>query len=304
MKSGVNYTDFAIAGGTMILVTGASGKTGRAIIRALVAKGQQVRALVRRAEQARPTESLGAQEVVIGELRDEATLRQAAQGIRAIYHICPNVHPDEIAIGKAATTAAQAAGVKQFVFHSVLHPQTEAMPHHWNKLRVEEALFESGLPYTILQPAAYMQNVLASWDAIVAQGVYSVPYSTQAPLGLVDLDDVAEAAAEVLTAPGHAGAIYELAGPEVLTPAAIADALSRGFQRPVHAEQMTIEAWVRSAEESGMGTYPIDTLVKMFRYYDRYGLWGNARVLSDLLGRAPTRFEAFVARTVREKLGR
>jgi len=288
----------------MILVTGASGKTGRALIRTLAVKGQAVRALVRRAEQVEPIEALGAEQIIVGNMRDETAMWRAAQGVRAIYHICPNVHPDEIAIGKAATTAAQTAGVKQFVFHSVLHPQTEAMPHHWNKLRVEEALFESGLPYTILQPAAYMQNVLASWDAIVAQGVYSVPYSTQVPLSLVDLEDVAEAAAEVLTAPGHAGAIYELAGPEALTPAAIADALSRGLQRPVHAEQMTIEAWVRSAEESGMGTYPIDTLIKMFRYYDRYGLWGNARVLSDLLGRAPTRFEAFVARTVREKLGR
>jgi len=282
----------------MILVTGASGKTGRALIRALVAKGQAVRALVRRAEQVEPIEALGAEQIIVGNMRDETAMWRAAQGVRAIYHICPNVHPDEVAIGKAAIAAARAAGVEQFVFHSVLHPQTEAMPHHWNKLRVEEALFESGLPYTILQPAAYMQNVLAGWDAIVARGVYSVPYSTQAPLSLVDLEDVAEAAAEVLTAPGHAGASYELAGPEVLTPAAIADALSRGLQRPVHAEQMTIEAWVRSAEESGMGTYPIDTLVKMFRYYDRYGLWGTARVLGDLLGRAPTRFEAFVARTV------
>jgi len=288
----------------MILVTGASGKTGRALIRALVAKGQAVRALVRREEQVGPLEALGAEQIIVGNMRDETAMWRAAQGVRAIYHICPNVHPDEIAIGKAVTTAAQAAGVKQFVFHSVLHPHVEAMPHHWNKLRVEEALFESGLPYTILQPAAYMQNVLAGWDAIVARGVYSVPYSTQAPLSLVDLEDVAEAAAEVLTAPGHTGTIYELAGPEVLTPSAIADALSKGLQRPVHAEQMTIEAWVRSAEESGMGTYPTDTLVKMFRYYDRYGLWGNARVLSDLLGRAPTRFEAFVERTVREKLGR
>ena len=285
----------------MILVTGASGKTGRAIIRALVAKGQQVRAMVRRVEQARPTESLGAREVVIGELRDEATLRQAAQGVRAIYHICPNVHPDEIAIGKAATTAAQAAGVKQFVFHSVLHPHVESMPHHWNKLRVEEALFKSGLAYTILQPAAYMQNVLAGWDAIARQGVYRVPYSLQAPMSLVDLEDVAEAVATILTQPGHAGAIYELAGPQVLTPTDVAEALSRGLRRPVRAERIAIEAWADNAEKSGMGAYPIETLTRMFQYYDRFGLWGNPRLLSDLLGRPPTRFDAFVERTVREK---
>ena len=57
--------------------------------------------------------------------------------------------------------AARRAGIRHLVYHSVLHPQVEAMPHHWQKMRVEEQLFAAGLPYTILQPAAYMQNVLA-----------------------------------------------------------------------------------------------------------------------------------------------
>ena len=64
----------------------------------------------------------------------------------------------------AAIRAAQSAGVERFVYHSVLHPQVEIMAHHWQKMRVEEQLFESGLSFTILQPAAYMQNVLAGWD--------------------------------------------------------------------------------------------------------------------------------------------
>ena len=286
----------------MILVTGAAGKTGRALVRALAARGQAVCALVRHADHTGLLEASGAREVVIGDMRDEAALRQAAQGARSIYHICPNVHPDEIAIGKAAIAAARAAGVEQFVFHSVLHPQVEAMPHHWNKLRVEEALFESGLRYTILQPAAYMQNMLAAWNEIMSQGVYHVPYSIHAPMSLVDLEDVAEAAAAILTEPGHAGAIYELTGAETLTPSDVAGILSQKLRQPVRAEQITIEAWIDSAAASGMGAYPIDTLAKMFRYYDRFGLWGNSRALRDLLGRAPTRFETFVERAIREKL--
>jgi uncharacterized protein YbjT (DUF2867 family) len=280
----------------MILITGAAGKTGRAVIRALIARGETVRALVHRSEQVRPLEALGAREVLAGDVRDQATMERAAYGVRAIYHICPNISPDEVAIGQAAITAARSAGVEHFVYHSVLHPQTEAMPHHWQKLRVEEKLFESGLPYTILQPSAYMQNVLAHWEQILAQGVYPVPYALETRLGMVDLDDVAAAAAIILTQPGHAGATYELASAEALTQVEVAAILSRQLGRPVHAEVVSRQAWKERAQASGLGEYQVQTLLKMFDYYERYGFWGNPCVLSWLLGRPPAPFAAFVAR--------
>jgi uncharacterized protein YbjT (DUF2867 family) len=280
----------------MILVTGAAGKTGRAVIRALTAKGEAVRALVHRPEQIRSVEALGAQQVVVGDMRLRATMDQAAQGVRAVYHICSNVSPDEVAVGQVAMMTARSAGVEHFVYHSVLHPQIEAMPHHWQKLRVEEQLFESGLCYTILQPAAYMQNVLAHWDQIMEQGVYPVPYAVETRLGMVDLEDVAEAAAVVLTEPGHAGAIYELAGEEVLSQTEVATILGQQLGHPVRAETVPLETWERRARESGLGDYQVETLVKMFRYYERYGFWGNPRVLSWLLGRSPTTFAAFIER--------
>ena len=198
----------------MILVTGAAGKTGQAVIRALAIKGEPVRALVRRPGQIQGIMDLGAREAAAGDMRSRAPMEQVTQGVRAIYHICPNMSPDEVAIGQTVIAAAQSAGVEHFVYHSVLHPQTEAMPHHWLKLRVEEQLFESGLAYTILQPAAYLQNILAHWDQIVEQGVYPIPYAAETRLGMVDLEDVAAAAAIVLTEPGHEGATYELSGPE------------------------------------------------------------------------------------------
>jgi uncharacterized protein YbjT (DUF2867 family) len=281
----------------MILVTGAAGKTGQAVIRALTTKGEAVRALVHRPEQVRLVEGVGAREVVVGDMRLRATMDQAAQGARAVYHICPNVSPDEVAIGQVAMVTARSAGVEHFVYHSVLHPQVEAMPHHWQKLRVEEKLFESGLSCTILQPAAYMQNVLAHWDQIVEQGVYPVPYAVETRLGMVDLEDVAEAAAVVLTEPGHAGAVYELAGTEVLSQVEVATILGQQLGRPVCAEAVSLETWERRARKSGLGDYQVETLVKMFRYYERYGFWGNPRVLSWLLGRPPTTFAAFVKRS-------
>ena len=125
-------------------------------------------------------------------MRDPQTIRKATEGVRAVYHICPNMLPDEVGIGETVIAAATSAGIERFVYHSVLHPQTEKMPHHWHKLRVEEMLIESGLPFTILQPTAYMQNLLVAWQAIYEQGVYAVPYTVGSRLSLVDLADVAE----------------------------------------------------------------------------------------------------------------
>ena len=174
------------------------------------------------------------------------------------------------------------------------------MPHHWGKLRVEEHLFESGLLYTILQPAAYMQNVLAGWDSIVEQGIYRVPYAVETRLGMVDLEDVAAAAAIVLTEPGHQGAIYEWAGAEVLTQTEVASILSHGLGRPVCAEAIPLDEWEGQVRTAGLGDYQVETLVKMFRYYERYGFWGNPNVLRWLLGHPPTTFAAFVERMVHE----
>jgi uncharacterized protein YbjT (DUF2867 family) len=286
----------------MILVTGAAGKTGRAVIRALASRGQAVRALAHRLEQVRPLQTLGAHQVVTGDMRAEIPVGQAMRGVRAVYHICPNVSPDELTIGQIAIAAARAAGVQHFVYHSVLHPQVEEMPHHWLKMRVEEQLFESGLRYTILQPAAYMQNVLAHWDPITAEGLYPVPYPVETPLSMVDVEDIAEAAATILIQPGHLGAIYELSGPDALTQTEVAQELSHLLGRTIVAKAVSLDTWAEQARSSGMDGYAISTLQAMFRYYARHGFWGNSNVLGWLLGRPPTEFAAFVAREIQQRI--
>jgi NAD(P)H dehydrogenase (quinone) len=283
----------------MILVTGAAGKTGRAVIRALSRRGEAVRAFVHRPEQAALVTAAGAQQVAVGDMRSQADLNEAARDVRAVYHICPNMCPSELAIGQVMLNAAQDAGMEHLVYHSVLHPQVEAMPHHWQKMRVEERLFESGLSYTILQPAVYMQNILGHWGRIVGQGVYAVPYAVSTRLSMVDLEDVAAAAAVVLTEPGHAGATYELAGAEVLDQAEVAAVLGQQLGRPVRAQAIPLDVWEQEAQASGLGEYQIRTLLQMFRYYERYGFWGNPCVLEWLLGHPPTTFAAFVERSGR-----
>ncbi len=278
----------------MILVTGAGGKTGRAVITALARRGATIRALIHRREQSDALTALGVADVVIGDLRDGAVAQAAMRGVRSVYHICPNVNPDEELIGSVILRAAREARVGHFVFHSVLHPHTEKMPHHWHKLRVEEALFEAGLSFTILQPTAYMQNLLAGWHSIVEEGVYRVPYPIETRLSLVDVADVAEAATLVLTEPGHIGATYELAGTPPLTQREVAEVLSQQLGRPVQAAAMSIDRWEKSARESGLSDYAVTTLIQMFRYYEHYGLVGNPGVLTWLLKRPPATLAAFV----------
>ena len=277
----------------MILVTGAAGKTGKAVLQALAQAGQPVRAWLRRPEQA---QELPIADAIVGDLEDSCLWRDACCGIDALYLICPNMYARELQVGKLALQAAQQAGVERLVYHSVLHPQTEEMPHHWQKLRVEEEIFRSGLPFTILQPCAYMQNVLAYLEQIAATGQFLVPYSVHARFALVDLSDVAQAAARVLTESDHTGAIYELAGPANLSSQEIAQTLADRLQRTVAAVQTPLESWVRSAGAGEMPSESIKTLAAMFRYYDRYGLIGNGNALGWLLGRRPTSLSQFAAR--------
>ena len=280
----------------MILVTGAGGKTGKAVIKALVARGAVVRAFVRRAEHGSTLTAMGVSDVVVGDMNDALAISRAIKGTDAIYHICPNVHPHEVAFARLLIAAATGLGVSRLVYHSVLHPQIEAMPHHWNKMRVEEMLFGSALDITILQPAAYMQNSLAQWDSMAGAGVYRVPYPIETQLSLVDLDDVAEAAAIVLTNAGHSGASYELVGTPPLSQIEIVRAFGQALSKTVRAEAETIENWEQRARAAGMDDYQRQTLIRMFRAYARDGLKGNPNVLTWLLGRPSTSLAAFAAR--------
>jgi len=280
----------------MILVTGASGKTGTAVIKALLANGEDVHAFVHREQHISAVSALGAKKVSVGSLGDVAALRRAASDARGIYHICPNVSPDEVSYGRAVIVAAREAGVARLVYHSVLHPQIKAMPHHWDKMLVEELLFQSGLDFTILQPTSYMQNILGGWRSITQEGIYRVPYPVETRLSLVHLDDVADVAALVLGEPGHIGATYELVGTPPLSQAEIARTLEQALGRPVRAEAQSIETQEARVRAAGIGDYQRATLLAMFRYCGEFGLAGNANVLGWLLKRRPTSLPEFVAR--------
>jgi len=278
----------------MILLTGAAGKTGRAILKTLTHNGVRVKAFVRSSKQAEEINAIPHTQVFVGDLRDMKMLATALEGVERIYFICPNMAPDEVEIGKNLLTLARDYNISHFVYHSVLHPQVEAMSHHWQKMRMEELIFASGLNFTILQPCAYMQNILQYWNTIVNEGIYAVPYATSARISMVDLADIAQVASNILMQTNHQGAIYELAGPQALSQDEVAEILTRQLGKKVAARTLNRTFWSENIINSGMNDYQRNTLLMMFEYYEKYGLIGNSNILEMLLNRKATSFEEFI----------
>jgi NAD(P)H dehydrogenase (quinone) len=236
----------------VVAILGGSGKTGRAVGAALARVGVATRPLGRAAFADLPS-----------------SLSAALAGADAVHVIAPNLHPDEPGLVAAALAAARAAGIARVTYHSVASPYVPAMPHHLGKAVAEDLVRRSGLDWTLLQPCAYAQNLLPAARAAATTGHLDVPYAVDRSFGLVDLDDVAEATAVVLTRPGHAGATYELGGPALVTVAELAAALGATARRIEPAADE--HPWLRA----------------MFAYYDDHGLPTGGVPLASLLGRSP-----------------
>jgi NAD(P)H dehydrogenase (quinone) len=269
----------------LVLVTGAGGKTGRAVMAALLARGARVRALVRDPDRVADLDV----EVAVGDQRSSPDLMAALAGVDAVEAIAPNVHPDEVAMGRAIVTACRHAGVDRLVFHSVIHPQLTAMPHHVDKGRVEELVIDSPLAWTILQPNAYLQNVLGQLAGL-REGRYEVPYAPERALAMVDLDDVAEVAAAALVDGLGVHATFELSGPEPVTGHRVAAVASEVLDVEVVATGEDPDVWARA--QDGLDPVTRDRLHAMFTHYDRHGSPGDDTVLRALLGRAPRELRA------------
>jgi uncharacterized protein YbjT (DUF2867 family) len=279
-----------------ILVTGAAGRTGRRVLDALAARNARVRAMVRRAEAGAELRTRGAAEIAVGDLFDADALAAAVRGVDQVVHICPPMHPQEDTLARTLIDLCARERTGRFILYSVLHPLLADVPHHRRKLAAERHLVDSGLAYTVLQPSRYMQQLVPIWQTLLATGTHSMPFSTSARLGLVDLHDLAEAAAKIVTEPGHEGATYQLAGPEALSQDDVARILSELLGRPIRAQAKSLDDARREAAAAGFAPERIETLCLMNAHYDAHGLVGNPNVLQWILGRPPTRFRTFVRR--------
>jgi NAD(P)H dehydrogenase (quinone) len=285
----------------MILVTSASGQTGTRLIAQLVRRGMPVRGQVVRPQSAQKIAALGATPVV-ADLRDAAAMGAAMHGVDRVYHIAPSLAYKEHEMGKVVLAAARDAGVQHFVLHGVMAPYLQHLPFHWAKECMQVDLYRSGIPYTVLMGTNYMQNISWTWPAIVERGEWILPYSTEKRLTWLDLDDAAEAAANVLTEQGHDYASYELCGTDsFLSRAEIAAMMSRALGKPVRAVKIGIDEYLAEARAmpffSRFREEEIGQIRAMFIDYDAYGLpAGNSKVLSMLLGRPAASYAQFLER--------
>ena len=183
----------------LILAIDVAGPNAGLVVPALAKRGACVRAFIREPEQERLVRSRGAAELAVGDLHDKDSLLRAMRGAKGLFYRAPAFQADEAEFGKAAVAAAVEAGVRRIVFSSVIHPTLAALANHSAKAPVEQAIFESGLEYVILQPAMFFKNFAAAWSRVTQTGVYAEPWSAETRLRRVDYRDVAEAAAIALT---------------------------------------------------------------------------------------------------------
>jgi uncharacterized protein YbjT (DUF2867 family) len=280
-----------------VLVAAANGRTGRAVLRALLARGMRTRALVRRAGQVDGLLALGAHECVLGDLEDPATLAPAAAGCGTALYIGPPMQPGERTMAANFLRAAESAGCAHFVYYSVVHPVCREIRHHRLKLEVEEEVVNGHLPYTILQPARYMQH-LEPLLPQVRDGVHAMPFDVDARFNVVDLEDVAEVTARAVEDPRMRGGTFELAGPEALSQRDMAATLAGLLQRPVEARALPLQALRERALAAGASDDRVEQMLLMNRHYDRHGMLGSPLVLETLLGRPATCFEGYARRVL------
>jgi uncharacterized protein YbjT (DUF2867 family) len=213
--------------------------------------------------------------------------------VDGVFHINPAFAPDEADLGVAMVEAAKAAGVNKFVFSSVIHPSISKMTNHASKQPVEEAMYESGLTFTVLQPTMFMQNLDSSWSAMLEQGRFVLPYSKQVKVSYVDYRDVAEAAAIALTEDKLDYGTFELCAPGMVSRIELAEMIGEALDRTIEAGEMPFDKWAQVAHMPDGLTK--EGIMHMFADYDQYGFpGGNALVLRAILGREPRTMKHYI----------
>lgn len=269
-----------------VLMVGATGTFASHVIPQLKQRDVTIRALVRSKDKLDVAQQQGVDEAVVGDLNDADSLRVAASGMEGVFHLNPAFAANEAELGVTMVEAAKVAGVRKFVFSSVIHPSISALSNHAAKCPVEEALYESGMNFTVLQPTMFMQNFDSGWQAVMEKGQFALPYSKHAKASYVDYRDVAEVAALALTSDRLDYGTFELCDAGLVDRVELAAMMSEALDQPIEAGEPTFEEWAQTAHipEGAIR----EGMKKMYAHYDRYGFpGGNALVLRAILGREP-----------------
>ena len=278
----------------MILVTGATGNTGAAVLRALVEQKAAVRAFVHDRDKFSAPAGV---EVAAGDFRDGASIEAALAGVDHAY-LVGAAGPDQVELETAFVEAAQRAGLAHLVRLSIIgadQPDPRAARFIAAHAAAEQVVRASGIPWTMLRVNGFMQNSLRQAQTIADQSAFYSSTSPAARVSSIDARDIGEVAARALTEPGHQGKAYQLTGPEALNDDDIAARLSDVLGRTITHVQVPWEAVRESLAGMGLPEWGLDGFKELLDSYET----GAAALASPdterLLGRPPRGFAAFAA---------
>ena len=274
----------------MVLVTGATGTVSTALLAELKGKpGIHLRALVRDAGKAAALVEEG-YEVAVGDLEEPETLDEAFDGVDVLWLLTP-ASALEPSMGSNAVNAARKAKVKHIVRNSAIKAAHDA-PNRNGRLhaQVEDAVKASGIPWTILRPHYYMQNLLSSAGSVASDGMLYMNMG-EAPVGMIDARDVGVLAARVIEDPSsHAGKIYNPTGPESSTMQNAAEVLGHVLGKPVQYVALPQDAARDAMLGFGLSRWFVGNVVDYGRVYSQG--WGDF-VTSDFAAVTGQRARSF-----------
>ncbi|SPF46261.1 NmrA family protein [Syntrophobacter sp. SbD1] len=274
-----------------ILVTGGTGTVGSRLIDELLKLGADVRALVRNKASTKIPKGV---ETVLGDLLDPVSVHKALEKVDKLY-LLNGVVPDELTQGLIALGLARRQKIQHIVYHSVFKVQEfKDVPHFASKLAIETALHESGLPFTIIRPGYFFQNDLGLKDAITRGGMYPMPLG-DAGISAVDVRDIAEATAIVLTGSGHIGKTYDLVGPDTLSGNNAAAIWSKLLGKKVRYTGHDMDAFEAEMRKKAPSWAAFDIRMMFQRFLERGFTANNSDLepVRKLLGHSLRRYEDF-----------
>lgn len=275
-----------------ILVTGATGNIGSKVVAMLSGQGQKVRGTVRSLEKS-GTGIISGVEWVEFDLDRPETIANAFHHVEKALIITPFV-PEMVAQGKALVAAAKAAGVKHLVRISALgaNPNGPVEVGRWHG-QVEEAVMQSGIPYTILRPNFFMQNfVNFTAGSIKNAGAFYQP-SGDGRVAYIDTRDIAASAVAALTKTGFENQTFDLTGPEAISNSVVADALSRATGRPIQYVDVPEDAARQGMTQSGMPDWMVDAMMDLMAIQKKGWAAAVSPAVKKLTGRDPISFSQF-----------
>ena len=278
--------------GGMILVAGATGNTGRALVRALAKKGVGVRAAAR--GRARLL-GLGASEVVEVDYSNPPSLARAFRGVEKIYLAVPLI-VDLVALTEQVVNAAVKAGVRHMVKLSGLgadRPE-ELRIGRWHR-DAERLVEDSGLAWTHLRPNSFMQNFTNNHlGSMRTQGLFHDPVGG-GRVSYIDVEDIAATAAVVLTEPGHERRTYALTGPEAVSSHQVAALLGRVVGREIRCVEVSVDAARDAMFGFGVSLPVVNAVSELYLLMRTGDLAAVTSTVSEVTGRTARSFAQFAA---------